>query len=159
MQRFGEEFGMRNTQPRPKDVQAGKGRVLPVLGERVTLKLTGDESDGTCAAVEISTPPQVGPPLHVHHREDEVVYVLEGMYEIRVGGRVVPAPPGTFAFLPRDIPHRYTNVGYRTGKLLVTITPAGFERFFEELSLLSPDAPFDREQLEAIGRRYGLEIL
>ena len=150
---------MRNTQPRPKDLQAGKGRVLSVLGERVTLKLTADESDGTCAAVEISTPPQVGPPLHVHQREDEVFYVLEGMYEIRVGGRVVPAPPGTFAFLPREIPHTYTNVGYRTGKLLVTITPAGFERFFEELSLLAPDAPCAREQLEAIGRKYGLEIL
>jgi quercetin dioxygenase-like cupin family protein len=150
---------MRNTQPRPKDLQAGKGRVLSVLGERVTLKLSGEESDGACASVEISTPPQVGPPLYVHQREDEVLYVLEGMYEIRVGGRVVPAPPGTFAFLPRGIPHRYTNVGYRTGRLLVTITPAGFERFFEEMSLLAPDAPPDREQLDAIGRKYGLEIL
>jgi quercetin dioxygenase-like cupin family protein len=109
--------------------------------------------------VEISTPPQVGPPLHVHQHEDEAVYVLEGMYEIRVGGRMIPAPPGTFAFLPRDIPHTYANVGYRTGKLLVTITPAGFERFFEELSLLAPDAPSDREHIGTIGRKYGLEIL
>jgi quercetin dioxygenase-like cupin family protein len=150
---------MRDTQPRPKDLQAGKGRVLSVLGERVTLKLTGEESDGACAVVEISTPAQVGPPLHVHEREDEAFYVLEGMYEIRVGGRVVPAPPGTFAFLPRNIPHRYTNVGYRTGKALVTITPAGFERFFEELSLLGSDAPLDRERLASIGRKFGLEIL
>ena len=150
---------MQDTQPRPKDLQAGKGRILSVLGERVTLKLTGEESENICAVVEISTPPQVGPPLHVHQREDEAFYVLEGMYEVRVGGRVVPAPPGTFAFLPRNIPHRYTNVGYRTGKLLVTITPAGFEGFFEELSLLGPDAPADRERLESIGRKYGLEIL
>jgi quercetin dioxygenase-like cupin family protein len=150
---------MRDTQPRPKDLQAGKGRVLSVLGERVTLKLTGEESEGAYAVVEISTPAQVGPPLHVHEREDEAFYVLEGMYEIRVGGRVVPAPPGTFAFLPRNIPHRYTNVGYRTGKLLVTITPAGFERFFEELSLLGSDVPLDRERLESIGRKFGLEIL
>jgi mannose-6-phosphate isomerase-like protein (cupin superfamily) len=150
---------MQNTQRRPKDVQAGKGRMLSVLGERVTLKLTGDESDGTCATVEISTPPQVGPPLHVHHREDEVFYVLEGMYEIRVGGRMIPAPPGTFAFLPRDIPHTYTNVGYRTGKMLVTIMPAGFERFFEELTQLAPGAAPDREQVSALGRKYGLEVL
>ncbi len=150
---------MQDTQPRPKDLQAGKGRVLSVLGERVTLKLTGEDSGGACAVVEISTPPQVGPPLHVHAREDEAFYVLEGMYEIRVGGRVVPAPPGTFAFLPRNIPHRYTNVGYRTGKLLVTITPAGFEGFFEELSALAPDAPADRGRLESIARKFGLEIL
>ncbi len=150
---------MQDAQRRPKDLQAGKGRVLAVLGERVTVKLSGDESDGACASVEISTPPQVGPPLHVHQREDETFYVLEGMYEIRVGGRVVPAPPGTFAFLPRGIPHTYTNVGYRTGKLLVTIIPAGFERFFEEMSLLGSDAPLDRDRLDAIGRKYGLEFL
>lgn len=150
---------MPKTQRRPKEIQAGKGRVLPVWGERVTLKLTGDESDGTCAIVEILTPPQVGPPLHVHQREDEAVYVLEGMYEIRVGGRMIPAPPGTFAFLPREIPHTYTNVGYRTGRLLVTIAPAGFERFFEELSLLAPDGSVERDQIGAIGRKYGLEIL
>ena len=150
---------MQNTQPRPKDLQAGKGRVLSVLGERATLKLTGDESDGSCATVEVSTPPQVGPPLHVHQREDEVLYVLEGMYEIRVGGRVVPAPPGTFAFLPRDIPHTYTNVGYRTGKLLVTIAPAGCERFLEEISLCAADVSLDRERLCTIARKYGIDIL
>jgi quercetin dioxygenase-like cupin family protein len=150
---------MRNTQREPKDVQAGRGRVLSVLGERVTLKLTGEESDGGVAVVEIATPPQVGPPLHVHQREDETLYVLEGMYEIRVGGRMIPAPPGTFAFLPREIPHSYTNVGYRTGRLLVTIAPAGFEQFFEDVNANSPDAPVDRDRLRAIGRNYGLDIL
>ena len=150
---------MRNTQGRPKDVQAGKGRVFSVLGERVTLKLTGEESDSAFATVEVSTPPHVGPPLHVHQREDEALYVLEGMYEIRVGGRMIPAPPGTFAFLPSEIPHSYTNVGYRTGRLLVTIAPAGFERFFEELSQIASDAAVQREHLGAIGRKYGLEIL
>jgi quercetin dioxygenase-like cupin family protein len=150
---------MPKTQRRPKEIQAGKGRVLPVWGERVTLKLTGEDSDSTCAIVETLTPPQVGPPLHVHQREDEALYVLEGMYEIRVGGRMIPAPPGTFAFLPREIPHTYTNVGYRTGRLLVTIAPAGFERFFEELSMLAPDGSVGGDQIGVIGRKYGLEIL
>jgi len=150
---------MQNIQRSPKAVQAGQGRTLIALGERVTLKLTGEDTEGASALVEIATPPQVGPPLHVHQREDESFYVLEGMFEIRVGGRMIPAPPGTFAFLPRDIPHNYTNVGYRTGRLLVTITPAGFETFFEELSRFSPGAPPARDQLVALGRKYGLEIL
>jgi len=150
---------MKNIQRSPKAVQAGQGRTLIALGERVTLKLTGEDTEGASALVEISTPPQVGPPLHVHQREDESVYVLEGMFEIRVGGRMIPAPPGTCVFLPRDIPHNYTNVGYRTGRLLVTITPAGFETFFEELSRFSPGAPPDREQLVALGRTYGLDVL
>ena len=59
------------------------------------------------------------------------MYVLEGMYEIRVGGRMIPCAAGDLCLLPREIPHTYTNVGYRTGRLLVTIAPAGFERFFE----------------------------
>ncbi len=150
---------MQNIQRGPKAVQAGQGRTLIALGERVTLKLTGEDTEGASALVEISTPPQVGPPLHVHQREDESFYVLEGMFEIRVGGQMIPAPPGTFAFLPRDIPHNYTNVGYRTGRLLVTITPAGFETFFEELSRFSAGAPPARDQLAALGRKYGLEIL
>lgn len=150
---------MRDTRRRPKDVQAGKGPVFAVLEERATLKLTGDESDGACATVEISTPPHAGAPLHVHEREDVTLYVLEGMYEIRVGGRMIPAPPGTFAFLPREIPHSYTNVGFRTGKLLMTFTPAGFERFLEALSQIAPDAALQREHLAAIGRTYGIEFL
>jgi len=150
---------MRNIQRGPKAVQAGQGRSFPVWGERVTLKLIGEDTEGVSASVEISTPPQVGPPLRVHQREDIVLYVLEGMYEVRVGGRMIPAPPGTCVFLPREIPHTYTNVGYRTGRLLVTMTPAGFEGFFEEMSLGSPGAPVDRDRLVAIGKKYGLEIL
>lgn len=150
---------MRDTERHPKDVQAGKGLTLSVLGERVTVKLSGEESDGACAAIEIATPPQVGPPLHVHHGEDEAFYVLEGMYEIRVGGRMIPAPPGTFVFLPRGIPHSHTNVGYRTGKLLVTITPAGFERFLEDVSRFGADSRVTREELGALARKYDIEFL
>ena len=154
-----KDSGMREMHLGPKAVQAGQGRSLPVLGEKITLKAIGEDTGGGLAIVEISTPPQVGPPLHVHHREDEGLYVLEGMYEIRAGGRMIPAPPGTCVFLPRDVPHTYTNVGYRTGRLLVTITPAGFERFFEELSQLAPGVSPDRATLDSVGRKYGLEIL
>jgi mannose-6-phosphate isomerase-like protein (cupin superfamily) len=150
---------MHEIQRGPKATQAGQGRTLHVLGERVTLKATGEDTGGGFAIVEISTPPQVGPPLHVHHREDEGLYVLEGSYDIRVGGRMIPAPPGTCVILPRDVPHTYTNVGYRTGRLLVTITPAGFESFFEALGQFAPGAPPDREKLGAIGQEYGLEFL
>ena len=150
---------MREIYRGPKSVQAGQGRTIPVLGERVTLKATAEDTGGGFAIVEVATPPQVGPPLHVHHREDEGLYVLEGMYEIRAGGQMIPAPPGTFVLLPRDVPHSYTNVGYRSGRLLVTITPAGFERFFEELGQIAPTAPPDREQLAFIGQKYGLEII
>ena len=150
---------MRDIQRGPKAVQPGQGKTLSVLGERITLKITGEDTGGGLSIVEIATPPQAGPPLHVHHREDEGLYVAEGMYEIRVGGRMIPAPPGTCVFLPREVPHTYTNVGYRTGRLLATITPAGFEGFFEELSRRALGPSPDRETLRAIAQQYGLEIL
>ena len=150
---------MQDIQRGPKAVQPGQGRTLPVLGERITLKIIGEDTGGGLAIVEIATPPQVGLPLHVHHREDEGLYVAEGMYEIRVGGRMIPAPPGTCVFLPRDVPHTYTNVGYRTGRLLATITPAGLEDFFEELSRRAPGPTPDRETLRAIAQQHGIEIL
>jgi quercetin dioxygenase-like cupin family protein len=150
---------MQEIQRGPKAIQAGQGRSIGVWGERITLKVTGEDTEGASAAVEISTPPQVGPPLCVHQREDVLLYVLEGMFEVRVGGRMIPAPPGTCVFLPREIPHSYTNVGYRTGRLLVTMTPAGFEGFFEELALDAPGSPVDRSRLVTIGKKYGLEIL
>jgi quercetin dioxygenase-like cupin family protein len=154
-----KDGGMQDIQRGLKAVQPEQGRTFLVLGERITHKITGDDTGGGFAVIEISTPPQVGPPLHVHQREDEGLYVLEGMYEIRVGGRMIPAPPGACIFLPRDIPHTYTNVGYRTGKLLVTITPAGFEDFFDELSLRAPGPSPDRDTFRAIAQHYGLEIL
>lgn len=89
----------------PRIVPPGEGKVLQVLGETYTFKAVGEETGGAYALVEIATPPQLGPPLHVHRREDEGFYVLAGEYAIQVGDRRITATSGSFAFLPRNIPH------------------------------------------------------
>lgn len=73
-----------------------------------------------------TTPPGGGPP-HFHRREDETFYVIEGEYEVTVGGETKKVTPGMVAFLPRKIPHSLRNVGSVPGKLLVTVTPAALK--------------------------------
>ena len=104
----------------------------------------------------MTSPPGAGTPLHTHHREDEALYVLEGEHEIQCGDQMVRAGPGLFVFAPRGIPHRLTNVSTGPGKVLVVVSPAGFEGFWEELSQLAP--PPDMEKIVAIAKKYELEI-
>src|SRR3990172_1415662 len=150
---------MTTAAPSVKTVLPGQGKVLSVLGDFITCKISGVETGGLYSLVETNTPPQAGPPLHAHHREDEGFYVLAGEFEIQVGDRTLRATPGTFAFLPREIPHRFQNVGPTTGKLLVTISPPGFEKFFEEGHNLSQQGPPQITEVVALGRKYDLEFI
>jgi len=137
---------------------AREGEILKVLGETLTLKVVSEDTGGSYTLIEIETPPGLGPPPHVHRREDEGFFVLKGRYEIRVGDRTFPAAPGAFAFLPRNIPHAYKNVGMTAAHLLVVITPGGLEKFFAELSLLPPGPP-DFAQITDTARKYELEFV
>jgi mannose-6-phosphate isomerase-like protein (cupin superfamily) len=121
--------------------------------------MLGEDSGGTFSLFETVTPPQAGPPPHVHHREDESFYILEGQFEFTIGDRKIAAEPGTFLFAPRDLPHWFRNVGNTPGKLLITVHPAGLEHFFAEFSELPTDAPPDIAKMTAIGNKYGIEFV
>lgn len=84
-------------------VPPGEGRSFWLLGELYTAKAVGEGTDGEFAFVEAITPPQAGPPPHIHHREDETFWVLEGKF--MVGDRTVRAPAGSFVHAPKGIPH------------------------------------------------------
>ena len=106
----------------------------------------GDQGDGsghrgTLDRVDVTDPPGVEAPLHVHHREDEAFLVLEGDVTIEVGGKTIEANAGDFVFGPRDIPHRYT-VGDSGSRMLFILTPGGFEDLSERRATpLAADAP------------------
>lgn len=136
-----------------------QGKVLNVLGETITLKVTGDETNGAYSVVEQVSPPRGGVPLHVHQREDEMFFILEGQFEITCGDETFVAPTGSLAILPKGIPHGFRNIGTTSGRILETIIPAGFERYFEELSELPPDQPPDMDVIKAMARKYDLEYL
>ena len=101
-------------------------------------------------------PPGQGSPLHVHRRETENFYVLEGLFEITLGDRTVEAPPGALAVGPRDIPHTFRNVGPTPSKLLLTVIPGRFSNYFLEVDGL-PDE--DLDTIKALCAKYNVEDL
>ena len=143
----------------PIVLQPDEGKLLDVLGEIITIKVAGEDTDGVYTVLQEVSPPQGGPPLHLHHREDEAFYVLEGEYEVQCGENKIRAVPGSFILAPREIPHTFRNIGSGPCKVLVIATPAGIEKFFEELSQLAKQGPPDIERVKEIAGRYEIELM
>ena len=143
------------------------GRVFSVVGDRYHFLVTGEESGGAFAMMEFLVPPQHGPPPHVHHREDEVFYVIEGEFTFTVAGQTIHATSGRTLYGRRNVPHTFKNTGDKAGRMIVVVTPAGLEKFFAEIGtpLASPQTapveptPADFQRLLAVAPRYGLEII
>lgn len=139
--------------------QPGVGRRLNILGHSATVKLHRNETEGHYYVMEVITPPGMGIPPHVHEREDEMIYVLEGEFMVMLGDQNIPAIPGTEIFFPRHTPHAFQNIGKTPGKTLWTIVPGGnFEDFFEELNEL-PAGPPDMGKVIEIFANYGMTVL
>jgi mannose-6-phosphate isomerase-like protein (cupin superfamily) len=158
------------TEPETTHVPAGTGEALDVLGDLVTLKTVGADTGGAYAVWEDTVPPRGGPPPHVHHREDESFYVLEGEFEFfRQGEAPLRAAAGDWVRTPRGVAHTFTNVGQTTGRLLAVAVPAGMERFLAAVGrpVAAGEAPAPRagppppEQVAHVVRtaqQYGVEI-
>lgn len=141
-------------------IPPGDGKPMNVMGHAVTLKLTSRETEGDYYVFEVVSPAGAGIPPHVHQNEDEVIYVLEGTYEIFLDGQTYQAQTGSWLHFPRTIPHGFQNVGDAPGRTLWTVTPgASFEQFFAELGALPADQPPDMEKVAEIFGRYDIEIL
>lgn len=95
------------------------------------------------------------PPLHVHRRQDEGFYVLDGEMTLFLPGQEITLGPGDYAIAPRDVPHTY-RVGDRPARWLVTSSPAGFERFVADVAALEQ---VDPDTLTAVAAEHGIEIL
>ena len=133
-----------------------EGKSVWLGGVGVDYKVSGEQTGGAFSIVEHPIEPGRLVPPHLHTREDELSYVLEGEIGVRVGDEVKIATPGCYVFKPRGIPHTFWNAGSRTGRIIEMISPAGFERFFLELAeLIKAEASLD--QIMAAGARYGNE--
>lgn len=136
------------------------GKSLHVVGDTMNILLDGSDTADAFALFDAISPPGGGPPLHVHRREDEFFFLLEGEAEFEVAGQRSRVRAGTFIAAPRDIPHTFHNPGSTPLYMLVMVRPAGAERFFEEMSEMIPrGSPPDIGKLTALAQRYGIEIL
>jgi quercetin dioxygenase-like cupin family protein len=141
-----------------KILRPGEGRAGRLGGMGVRFMVGGDVSGGGFALVEHPLGPRaLGAPLHRHSREDEYSYVLEGRIGAVLGDEVVYGEPGDLIFKPRDQWHTLWNAGDTEARLLEIISPAGFERYFEELVQLFVGGRPPPEVLAEVRSRYGLE--
>lgn len=145
---------------------AGEGRSVWVVGDRYTIKAGGADTGGAFALIEALVPPGGGPPPHVHRREDEAFYVLEGELRFHADGRDFTAGAGAWVALARGSLHHFRNVGDRPARMLIVVTPAGLERYFLEVGRPAVEGdgagaaptPDDIAKLVAAAPDYGLEI-
>src|SRR5271163_4813790 len=112
-----------------------EGRTIAVVGDVYRFLATGEDTDGKYAMWEVIVPPGGGPPPHVHSREEEGFYILEGEITLQVGDKRLVASVGMFANMPVGTPHSFKNESDRLAKMLISVTPAGLEKMFIEFGL------------------------
>jgi quercetin dioxygenase-like cupin family protein len=141
--------------------QEGRTREpLELLGAQIMVKLSTADSNGAAAIFRQTMPPNWGPPLHRHSREDEWFYILEGEITAEIDGQRTVLQGGGSAFAPRGTAHRFKVSGPRPAKMLVMVTPGGFDQFFEELASLNRGlANPDLAGMERLMKAYGMELL
>jgi mannose-6-phosphate isomerase-like protein (cupin superfamily) len=141
----------------PLAVPPKSGRVLKLTG--VTHKLTSQQTGGGYYLFEAEFDPESGNRLHVHTYEDEVVYVVQGAIQIRLGDGGLEASQGGVAHLPKGIPHALYNPLKTPLRILALAIPGGLELFFDELEAAMGDGSQDNARVEEISRKYGIEWL
>lgn len=147
-------------------VGQGRGEVYWVMGSKYTFKVNGADNGGAYMMFEAEVAPAPGPPPHVHTREDEMFYVLEGELTVMLDGQVSKAPAGTTIILPRNIKHTFWNESGAPARALVLASPAPIEDFFKEIGqpVVSDDEtppPVTPEMIAhvyATAERYGIVL-
>jgi mannose-6-phosphate isomerase-like protein (cupin superfamily) len=136
-----------------------------MVGDTYTIKASAQITGGAYGLVEASVPPGSGPPPHVHTREDEAFYILDGQLEFTAGEQTVLAGAGDFVYLPRGEMHRFTNPGIFPARALMLLSPGGFEGFFRDAGVPArpgepapPFDPADAPRIASISARFGGEI-
>ena len=119
-------------------------------------KIDGDDTDQQFSIVHFRIPPRtLVTPLHLHHHEDEYSYVLEGTMGAVLGDEAIEADPGTWVFKPRAEWHAFWNAGDALCHIIEVISPAGFEKYLQEVSEVWED---DEDRIVQLNEKYGLEM-
>jgi quercetin dioxygenase-like cupin family protein len=153
----------------PLALRKGEGAARWWFGGLAEIKATAADTGGLMSIVDVTEPPGMEAPLHVHHRDDEAFWILEGEVTFEVGDTTIEAGAGDYVLGPRDIPHRFT-VGDRGCRMLFILVPGGIEDVIMATS--EPAAtrtvppppeteptPQEIEGLKAVIKQYGYELL
>ena len=143
---------------------ADEGDAYWWLGSLTINKVGAEAAQGGLSIVDHRVPPGYAPPLHVHHGQDEIFFILDGQFSIKCGEQSWQAGPGSLVFLPRDVPHGFTVSSDGPGRTLLITAPGGFDDVIRELgepahrlTLPGPDAPMpDPARVKTISEAHGI---
>lgn len=146
-------------------VPAGQGRAFWLLTDLYVTKRTSEDTDGAFTLAEHTAAPQSPPAPHIHHREDETYYILEGEFEFLDEDRTLTAGAGSVVYLPKGRLHSHSNPGDSPARAVVFYTPGGVEKFIEDAgkpatdptALPPPPDEADLVRLLAAAPKHGFE--
>jgi quercetin dioxygenase-like cupin family protein len=133
-------------------LQSGPGRDL-------VFKVTGDDTGGAFDYFVVDVAPHGGPPLHVHHRQEEAIHALAGRYLVRIGDEEFTLEEGGFAYMPAGLPHAFLNLTDERGRLVIVYTPGGAHRFYAEFGPVARSGTADRAEIAAVFERHDMALL
>jgi mannose-6-phosphate isomerase-like protein (cupin superfamily) len=125
----------------------------PLPGEQIAMRIESHQSNGAFSLTEVIVAPQAGPPLHIHQDADEVLYVLEGTVDFVCNGECFRTGPGGFAAIPRGAAHAFRNFENGPARMIVLLTPGGFEQFMPAMKG-NPTS-----DIPALAARFGMQIV
>jgi quercetin dioxygenase-like cupin family protein len=149
-------------------VNARDGQTLSVVGDTYRLLITGEQTGGAYAAIDMLVPPQGGPGPHSHAGFQESFYILEGEVVVKTETQTYTARKGSFVNIPLGgVVHYFKNESNTTSHLLCVVVPAGLERFFQEIGATVPPGTFlpaptmgpdEQQRLQSIAESYGQKL-
>ena len=139
---------------------AGEGlRLQSGPGRDLIFKVTGEDTGGAFDYFIVEIGPKGGPPLHVHHRQEETIQVLKGRFKVRIGDAIFYLQEGGFAYLPSNVPHAFLNLTEAPGEVIVVYTPGGGHKFYEELGPLTRGGSPDPKVVGQLFAKHGMTLL
>ena len=133
-------------------LQSGPGRDL-------IFKVTGEDTGGALDYFTVEVAPNGGPPLHVHHEQEETIHVLKGRFKVRIGDELFQLDEGGFAYLLSQIPHAFLNLTDQPAEIIVVYTPGGGHKFYEDLGPATRNGTPDRAVVAAIFEKHDMTLL
>jgi len=133
---------------------------LSIMGGRFDLKVSGKDTGGDLCIYDTVRFTRGGPPLHLHHSQDEWFYIIRGEFLVQIGGDTITLAPGDSAFAPRRIPHAFAMTSDGQGQMLVLFQPAGsMEEFFNQMSTVGKGVSAGQQLPKRVWEEHGMELI
>ena len=142
------------TSLQPAIVTPNQALSIKPFGLEVRVLLSTEATGGAISVIMAWHKPGEGPPDHVHFSQEEMFFIVEGTYELTIGGETSTVGPGTIVFIPRNVVHRFRNVGDATACMLDWSLPGGQDHYFKAISDLAAGGGFTGEKVMEISKKF-----